>query len=121
MMRMIKAYWQHHRLLLLGFVATLTLTLFFLTRLITATLYWSNPAHQDVVISGWMTPRYIARSYQVDPDLLFDALDFDPAPGRPLTLRDIADTTGRSLPELSAELQAAISAARAEESTESVP
>jgi len=121
MMHTIKDYWQHHRLLLLGFVATLAVTLFFLTRLITATHYWSDPAHRDVAISGWMTPRYIARSYRIDPELLFDAIDIDPAPGRPLTLRDIADATGRSLPDLTAALQSAISAARADDGTGAVP
>ena len=121
MMHIIKDHWQHHRLLLLGFVTTLAVTLFFLTRLITAALYWSNPAHQDVAISGWMTPRYVARSYQIDPDLLFDAIDFDHVPGQPLTLNQIATASGRRLPELIAALQSAISAARADSATGSAP
>lgn len=104
--------WAQHRLLLLSFAATLAITLFFLIRAISETLYWANPAHQDVEIRSWMTPGYIAKSYQLEPHFLFDAIPYVPIPGEPRSLRQISDETGRSVEELASVITAAIIAAR---------
>ncbi len=33
-----------------------------------------NPDHQDQALAGWMTPRYVMRSYQLPPDAIGPAL-----------------------------------------------
>lgn len=60
-----------------------------------------------------MTVGYVARSYDVDRDGLAAALGLDPDhPGR-LSLAQIAARSGRTLPEVEADLRTAIALARA--------
>jgi len=113
MRQTIASFWRDHRTLLLAFGATLAVTLYFMVRLIVVTLYWANPAHHDVTIAAWMTPGYIARSYQLAPHVLFEAIGYGPAPGDPRSLRQIADETGRSVDDIAEAIRTAIATARA--------
>jgi hypothetical protein len=104
--------WARHRWLLIGFVATLALALFFGARALVLTLYWSD--HRDEAIAGWMTPRYVAMSWDVPPEVLGEALALErDGSGRRMTLVEIADAKGTDLRTLEAELEAAIVAFRA--------
>lgn len=74
MLTRLRYLWANNRLLLLGFAAVLGLTLFFGIRTLTFTLYWADPAHRDQALAGWMTPGYVAMSYDIPPPLLAPAL-----------------------------------------------
>ena len=93
-----KALWQSHKLLVLGFLAALILTSVLFARLIADMAYW--PQHQDETISGWMTVGYVAHSYDVDKDGLIEALGIETDLRRHLTLTAIADAQDMSLAEL---------------------
>jgi hypothetical protein len=114
---MVRHLWQRHRWLLLGFLAALALTLFFAGRAAVFAVYWSQ--HRDEAIAGWMTPGYIAHSWQLPPEVMGEALGLarEDGEGRRLTLAEIADDRGVPVETLASEIEAAIVAFRAEEET----
>lgn len=86
----------------------------FAVRLMVFTIYWADPAHRNQQIEGWMTPGYVARSWDIEPEVLRAALPPPPDawPGAHPTLAQIAEDRGIALPDLIAALQATIDAAR---------
>lgn len=106
----LKKLWRHNRWLTLAFALTLTLALVFIIRAGVFFVYWQQ--HQDEPIEGWMTIRYIARSYRVDPKIVHDAV------GLPLTGPDrrplikIAREDGKPLDQITERVLAAIKAER---------
>lgn len=105
--------WHEHRLALLVFVAAAAMALFFGVRTAVFWVYWSDPAHRDMAIEGWMTPGYVARSWQVEREVVGEALGLAPGTGGRLTLAEIAAARDVSLDEIEAGLMAAVAAARA--------
>ncbi len=99
--------------LMTGFVLALALTLFFGTRMILGAIYWSDPRHSDQPIAGWMTPRYVALSWRVPPDVIIRALALERPEGRLPRLEEIAMDRGTDLATLAAQIEAAILAHRA--------
>lgn len=93
-----KRLWSDHKLLVLGFLAALMLTSMLFVRLIANVVYW--PQHQDVPISNWMTVGYVAHSYDVDRDVLVEALNMETDLRRHLTLKAIAEGQEMSFAEL---------------------
>lgn len=102
--------WHTHRLALTGFALALALALFFAVRFALFTIYWADPAHRDTQIEPWMTPGYVAHSYRLPPDLLFEALHLPH--GSRATIHEIAQQTGRSDAALIEALRTAIAQAR---------
>lgn len=112
---MIGHLWRRHRWLFLGFLLALALALFFGVRATVFTLYWSDPARRDEAIAGWMTPRYIAYSWQVPPEVVGDALGLAAdGMGRRVTVGEVAQSRGTSVDAVARDLAAAIEAFRAE-------
>lgn len=105
--------WARHRVALLIFVGALLVALFFAVRFAAFWVYWSDPDRRDAAIEGWMTPGYVARSYQVDPEVLRDVLGVSPKDGRHRSLKDIAAETGLSVEEVVSALITAIEQERA--------
>lgn len=111
---MIGHLWARHRWLLMGFAAALALALFFGVRAAVLAVLWSG--HQDETLAGWMTPRYVAMSWDVPPEVVGEALAIaQDGSGRRLTLAEIAAARGVPLAALEAELADAIAAYRAGE------
>ena len=110
---MVRHLWQSHRWLLLGFLAALALTLFFAGRAAVFAVYWSQ--HRDEAIAGWMTPGYIAHSWQLPPEVMAGALGLsrEDGEGRRLTLSEIAAERGVPVATLAAAIEAAIEDFRA--------
>ena len=104
--------WREHRLVLLAFAAALAVTLFFTVRTAVFWVYWSDPARRDLAIESWMTPGYVAQSWQVEREVVGAALGLDPGEARGRTLEEIAAARGVTLAELEAALMAAIAEAR---------
>ena len=104
--------WRRRRGLTLAFAAAVALTVFFGVRMVVFTVYWSDPDHRDQAIAGWMTPRYIAHSWDVPPEVVGRALGLTPEPGRGRTMAEIAAERGQSVAALGAVIEAAIAAHR---------
>lgn len=89
--------WRHHRGALLLFAAAVALTLFFAARFVAFGIYWADPAHRDRSPEGWMTPGYLARSWDLPREALRDLLALPETEGKPPTLAEIARTRGEPL------------------------
>lgn len=103
-----KAAWAKAPWLMSGFALALALTLLFGARMISSAIYWADPSHNDQVIEGWMTPGYVAMSWDVPRELLRDVVDVTPDSGWHPRLQDIAAERGIPFSTLSAEIEAAI-------------
>ncbi|WP_347313328.1 hypothetical protein [Defluviimonas sp. SAOS-178_SWC] len=112
-MTVVTRLWHGHRAVFLAFLAAAAVTLFFAARLLFFALYWSDPAHRDQHPAGWMTPGYVARSWNVPRDDLAAVLGIAPSPGRPSTLAEIAAARGEPVATVIADVEAALAALRA--------
>jgi hypothetical protein len=108
---MIRDLWGRRRWLLLGFVGALALALLFGLRAALFMQDWTGEPDQD--IAGWMTPRYVAMSWDVPPEVVAESLGLARnGMGRRLTLDEIATARGVPVDQVAAELEAAIAAFR---------
>ena len=105
--------WRDHRLLTIAFLLAGVLTTFFAVRLIASWIYWNDPAHRDVEIAGWMTPRYVAHSWRLPPEIVAETLDLGPPAGPPPTFADLAAERGVTVEDLATQIEAAAEAHRA--------
>lgn len=96
----LKHLWENHKLLLLAFLLASAMTLMFAARLIMVTVYFSNPAHQNQPIEGWMTPRYLAFSYDLKADELEQVLGVDPTTVSRVHIRDLLKEQGITIQDL---------------------
>ncbi|WP_088625401.1 hypothetical protein [Oceanicola sp. 22II-s10i] len=78
--------------------------LVFVVRTLFFVVYWSDPAHRNQAPEVWMTPRYIAHSWQIPPEALAEALQIPDPPPRHATLAEIARLRGMTTEALIAEL-----------------
>jgi len=91
-----------------GFALALLLTLYFGVKLALGAFYWSNPAHQDQALEGWMPLGYVGRSWDVPRDAMMQIAGVD-ADGRPRrSLEMIAQDQGVPLPTLIDRIQTGI-------------
>lgn len=112
---MIARLWRTHRVLLLAFGFSLCALGFFGFRTISSAIYWMDPAHQEQTLAGWMTPRYVAQSYNLPRDMVLDALMMDPNdPPRRVSLSEIADLNSMTLQDLQTRVDAAVAQMAAE-------
>lgn len=114
------ALWRQRPLLVSAFLLACAVTLFFAVRFVSQAIYWSDPAHQNQRVEGWMTVGYIARSWQVDPHQLDDLAGL-PQPqekGHPQPLVEIARDRGVPVTEVIAEVEAALTTLREKEPQE---
>lgn len=103
--------WQQHRLLFLAFVVASVLAVVFIGRTVAFYAYWAT--HKQVPIEEWMTIGYIARSYDVDRDMLREALGLDTEQPDRRTLAQIAAARGITVAALIDMIEEAIAQARA--------
>jgi uncharacterized protein involved in exopolysaccharide biosynthesis len=111
--------WQRHRLLLVAFLGSTVIALFFATRFVISLYYWSDPAHRDQALQPWMTIGYVSRSYDVPRDRLIETLGLTPPDrGKRPTLERLARERGQTLEVFESDLKAAIARLRSEEGTQ---
>ena len=89
--------------------------IWFVGSFLLALIYFNDPRHQDEALKGWMTPRYVARSYDLPRDVMEEVffIERGKAPPR-MQLGEIADKNGLSLQDLQVRLDAANAAFEAE-------
>jgi anaerobic selenocysteine-containing dehydrogenase len=112
-MKNLRYLWRRHRAACVAFALATAIALFFALRFAAFAVYWSDPAHRDHKIEGWMTPGYVARSWHVDPQLVREALGGQFEDKRRLTIDRIARQTGVPKDQLIEALRDAIAGARA--------
>jgi hypothetical protein len=110
--------WHNNRAVVVAFVAVAVVTLAFGARAVLFGFYWSDPAHHDQTLQGWMTPRYIARSWKVPPEVVVEALEMPMEPARRVTLEELAIERDMPMPELAATVREAVETFRAEGRTQ---
>ncbi len=113
MIRRLRAAFARAPWLMTGFTLALALTLFFGVRMIMGAIYWADPRHTDQAIEGWMTPRYVAMSWRVPPEVVIEALALERPEGRVPRLEEIAAERGIDLATLTTMIEAAITTHRA--------
>jgi hypothetical protein len=104
----------------LAFGLALAVTGFFAARFVVSAIHWSDPASRDAAIEGWMPLRYVARSWDVPPEAIGAALGLEEVPGARRSVAELAAERGQTVPEMAAEIRAAIMAIRAGSAPEPV-
>lgn len=104
MIARLKRAWSHHPVVTSGFLLAVAATIFFAIRSTVFMVYWADPVHQNRPIEGWMTPRYVVHSWQVEPDVLIGVIGDGPMPGKRQSFEDIARDRGISLDDLIARI-----------------
>ena len=97
--------WQEW-LLLLGFVASITLV----GVLVIRSIHMASGLRQEEPIRPWMSVPYIARAYRVPPSVLYAALGIQPQPHDRRPLAAIARSEHRPVQDLIADLHQALAA-----------
>ena len=100
---------RRHPVLTLGFALALALTLFFAGRFVAQVVYWSDPARQEQDVEGWMTLRYVAKSWSLPARDLYDAAGLPVGErGQRQTLEQLAQKRGVPVAQVIAEVEAGI-------------
>lgn len=110
MLTAVRTLWRRHRILFVGFIAAIAVTLFFFGRLLFFTVYWTDPDHRERSLEGWMTPGYVAHAYDLPPQTVRDLLAIDAVEGEPRTLEEIAGSSDLTLEEMQRRIDAAVGA-----------
>jgi hypothetical protein len=90
----------------LAFIVTMVLALGFALRLAIGVLYWD--ANQARTIEAWMPIGYVARSWEIPPNILAEALGVEPGALPRESLERIAAQQNLPVSEVIARLEAAI-------------
>src|SRR5947209_6647118 len=89
----------------------LSVTGLFAVRTVRRAIYWR--LHRDEVIRPWMSVSYVAHSYRVPANVLYEAIGIPLQSHDRRPIRDIAREQNRSVEEVIATLQNAIARERA--------
>ncbi|SFS08585.1 hypothetical protein [Yoonia litorea] len=109
--------WAHHKLGVVVLICVLCLTGVFGVRTASQIIYWSNPAKLEQPLQDWMTPRYVARSYEVPPAVVLEALGLTGGGvPRRASLETLALETGLTLEQMQMRVDAAVASYRADRS-----
>lgn len=100
-------------MLTLAMGGAFVLALVFALRLALAVWHWNAPP-TDPDLAGWMTPRFVAHSWKVPPEIIMQTLALERGEAdRRITLGDLAAARGIPLTQLLDELRMAIAQHRA--------
>lgn len=100
--------WKSQKLLVTALLLASGVMLFFAVRMVSFWVFWADPAHRNQNPEPWMTPRYIAHSWQLSPREVAAALGLSgpPKPGEPRqTISQIAKDRGVAVETVLLELQ----------------
>ncbi len=103
--------WTHHRTLLLAFAVFLGLAIFFGVGAFRKARDFD--AEKEQPIAAWMTPRYVAHSWDMPRDAMMEILGLEPPPPGRQTLEDIAADKGIPVEDYIREIEKGIAAFRA--------
>lgn len=108
------ALWRRHPVVTTSFLAAALLTAVFMVRAVSFAVYWADPAHRDQLVEPWMTPRYVAHSWELPREVLLQTLELPPrSEGRPPRMGALAAERGWTMEELNSRIEDAAAAHRA--------
>ncbi|MBO3760410.1 hypothetical protein J5J10_07560 [Ciceribacter sp. L1K23] len=99
---------RKHPLLFSAFVVSSVVALVFAGRFLYQVAYWQT--HQNETVRPWMTIGYVARSWQVDPEELAEAVQLPFRRGKRQRLEDLAQEKGVPVEALIADVDQAVRA-----------
>lgn len=105
---MIRRIWQKNPILTLAFLLALIACFFFMGRAMNMALILANRA--DKPVAGWMTPRYIARSYGLEREDLGTILSITDGDDARQPLYSLAQEQEVPVADLIAAIQALVDA-----------
>ena len=70
-------------------------------------VYFNDPRHRDESLKAWMTPRYVALSYDLPPPVVRELLGIEKGADHPRRLDRLAENMGLSLDELTQKIRQA--------------
>ena len=105
---------RHNWLLVSLTLITLVIIVWFGARFMLDFIYFNDPNNVDVDLKGWMTPRFIALTYDLPRPFVFDLLELAPSDEGGPHLGAIAEDLGISLNELTIRVRDAAAVYRAE-------
>lgn len=109
----LKRLWRRAPMLTLVTGGAALLVLIFALRLSLAVWHWSA-APTDPELAGWMTPRFVAHSWDVPPEVILQTLPIAPdGSGRRVTLEELAKAHDLPLARVFEALRLAITEHRA--------
>lgn len=92
-----KRLWQNAPIATIVLLVSLAIAGLFAVRSVALWVYWQDPQHRAQAIEPWMTPKYIAHSWGVPPNVVLDTLgDFQRRKKGPMSLDQIA--TAQNIP-----------------------
>ncbi|KFB08523.1 hypothetical protein [Nitratireductor basaltis] len=104
--RKMREFSRRHWFPVSGFFLSVFLAVWFSFTFLAEAIYFNDDRHQDVVLKPWMTPRYVALSYDLPREVVFRALELDPqGPPQRLRLGQIARMNGMTIDELTLRLR----------------
>lgn len=109
MIQFFKRLWGNAPIATLVLIASLVVAGGFAVRSVAFWMYWNDPAHRAQAIEPWMTPNYVAHSWDVPLRVVIDALGHDKRPPKkPMRLGQIADNQNMTSDALIADIETAI-------------
>lgn len=104
--RKMRAFVRHHWFPVAGFGLSVVLAVWFGLTFLAEAIYFNDQRHQDVLLKPWMTPRYVALSYDLPREVVLRALELDPeGPPQRLRIGQIARMNGITIEELTERLR----------------
>jgi hypothetical protein len=90
-----------------GLLVSLIATLVLATTKLADAIYFDDPEHQNQTLAAWMTPRYVALSYDLPRPVVFELLGIVPDTDHRRRLDHLAARLGISLEELTLKVRSA--------------
>ena len=86
--------------------AGLVALIWFGGRFVSEVLYFADPAHREQPLAGWMSPRYVAKSWELPPDVVAEVMQLTPG-HRHITLDQVAAGQNITIEDLQKRVEAA--------------
>ncbi len=111
MKQIFQTMWREHRVLLVAFIVSALVTFLLVLRLTVQVVYFSQ--NRDAELVGWMPLGYISHSYNIDTDILSQAVGLPADAPMHTSLEKIAEMQGRPLADVEQDILDAVEAERA--------
>ena len=108
---MLLAKKKYHRFIVeqkwacLGFFLSIITAVFISATYLADAIYFDDPRHQNVELRAWMTPRYVAHSYDLPRNVLLNILEIQPETNFTKGMDTIAENLGLTLEELTVKVK----------------
>lgn len=108
---MLLAEKKYHRFIVeqkwacLGFFLSIIAAVFISATYLADAIYFDDPRHQNVELRAWMTPRYVALSYDLPRSVVLSILGIQPETNFSTGMDSLAQNLGLTLEELTVKVK----------------